>query len=81
MESSFWVRLTEKEVPGEQNWGHRKRQEYLKLLTSVGKPQQGGYVREQTRGLTHARYDLHQLSHSHSPFGFILLTFPSPLFL
>ncbi|EDL88433.1 rCG61149, isoform CRA_b [Rattus norvegicus] len=37
MESSFWVRLSEKEVPGEQNWGHRKRQEYLKLLTSVGK--------------------------------------------
>lgn len=46
MESSFWVRLSEKEVPGEQNWGHRKRQEYLKLLTSVGKPHQGRYVRE-----------------------------------
>ncbi|NP_083421.2 inactive ribonuclease-like protein 10 isoform 1 [Mus musculus] len=37
MESSFWVQLTEKDALGEQNWGHRKSQDYLKLLTSVGK--------------------------------------------
>lgn len=41
MESSFWVLLTEKEALGEQNWGHKKSQVYLKLLTSVGKPRQG----------------------------------------
>ncbi|XP_031217722.1 inactive ribonuclease-like protein 10 [Mastomys coucha] len=37
MESSFWVLLTEKKVLEEQNWGHRKSQDYLKLLTSIGK--------------------------------------------
>lgn len=41
MENSFWVQLTEKDALGEQNWGHRKSQDYLKLLTSVGKPHQG----------------------------------------
>ncbi|XP_021494680.2 inactive ribonuclease-like protein 10 isoform X1 [Meriones unguiculatus] len=37
MKGSFWVLLTEKRALGEQDSGHRKSQDYLKLLTSIGK--------------------------------------------
>lgn len=39
MESGFWELLTEKKAIAGQNQGHRKSQDYLKLLTSIGKPQ------------------------------------------
>lgn len=39
MESGFWELLTEKKATAGQNQGHRKSQDYLKLLTSIGKPQ------------------------------------------
>lgn len=40
MESGFWVLLTDKKALGGQNQGHRKSQDYLRLLSIIGKPQQ-----------------------------------------
>ncbi|XP_028729319.2 inactive ribonuclease-like protein 10 [Peromyscus leucopus] len=37
MESGFWVLLTDKKALGGQNQGHRKSQDYLRLLSSIGK--------------------------------------------
>ncbi|KAH0505876.1 Inactive ribonuclease-like protein 10 [Microtus ochrogaster] len=37
MESGFWELLTEKKAIAGQNQGHRKSQDYLKLLTSMGR--------------------------------------------
>lgn len=47
MESSFWELFTGKKG---QNQGHRKSQDYLKLLTNTGKPQQGWMPQGATPG-------------------------------